>query len=106
MLELPRGHHERLVHPLGDQDRLGTVDTDVDGGQTRMVDASPEARATHGVDDEMDARRARRVLDSVRTPGVENPGLAGGHVDLLIVALEANVGRGRTGKCTRRWSRQ
>ena len=58
-----------------------------------MIDALPQACAPHRVDDQMDARRVRRVHDPVRTPGVEDPRFARGHVHLVAGALEAHVGR-------------
>ncbi len=51
----------------------------------------PERRRARGVRDEMDAVGGRLVLHVVRTPVVEDPGFARGHVHRLPVTVECHL---------------
>ena len=105
-LLLPRTHHERIVRTLGGQlDVAARLMGDVAGRHGRGAVVAerplaaghkvPERRRADRVGDQVDALVARRVEHVVEPPGVEDPGLAGGHVDRALVADELDHGAGQ-----------
>src|SRR5207342_2865868 len=61
------------------------------------VDQVPEARAAHGVEHQVHARLGGIVDHAVLPPGIEDPALAGRHVDGLATAFEAHGRLGHDG---------
>ena len=103
---LPGAHHERIVRTLRGQPGVAArLIGDVAGrrGLAAVVAERPlaaghqvpERRGADRVGDQVDALVARRVEHVVEPPGVEDPGLAGGHVDRALVAGELDHGAGQ-----------
>ncbi len=95
-VDLPRGHHDRAVHPLGDERRArrAGVGSEVADGSVGMLDQVPQRGTPHRVDHEVDARDARRVQHTMALPRVEHPRLPGVHVhpDVAAPELDRRIG--------------
>ena len=63
-------------------------------GRPRLRQQVPEALAADRVDHQVDAGLVARVEHPVPPPGIEDPALAGAHVDLAFAALEPHRRRG------------
>src|SRR5690606_25107567 len=78
----------------GQRHRLGAPAGDLPVVRAAAGDQLPEAVATDGVGNQVDAGAVGVVDHPVPGPGVEDPAFAGGHVDLGAAGLETHVGRG------------